>query len=47
MEKACRVDEKNVFISPFIMFTPRVMVIRISKIAYFFHFLLMTAKNQS
>ena len=31
----------------FIMFTPRVMLIKMSKMAHFLHFLLMTAKNQS
>ena len=42
-----RVDEKNVVIYLFIMFTPRVMVIKMSKLVHCLHFLLMKAKNQS
>ena len=42
-----RVDEKNVVIYLFIMFTPRVMVIKTSKMVHCLHFLLMKAKNQS
>ena len=46
-----RVDEKNGIICFVIMFTPSVIVIKISKMAHFFYFLtaknfyLMTAKN--
>ena len=42
-----RVDEKNVVICLVIIFTPRVMDIKMSKMAHFFYFLLTTAKNQS
>ena len=37
--------EKNEAISPVIMFTPGVAVIKLSKMAHFLYFLLMTAKN--
>ena len=42
-EKAHRVDEKNGIICLVIMFNPRVMVIKTSKVAHFLYFLLMTA----
>ena len=45
MDKARRVDEKNGVICLVIMFTPGVMVIRMSKMAHFLYFLLTTAKN--
>ena len=45
-DRAQRVDEKNGVIHLF-MFTPRVMVIKISKKAHFMYFLLDTAKYQS
>ena len=44
--RAQRVDEKNRVIR-LVMFTPRVMVIKMSKMLYFMYFLLHTAKNQS
>ena len=46
-DKAQRVDEKNGVICLVIMFTPGVMVIKMSKMAHFLYFLLMPAKNQS
>ena len=45
MDRAQREDEKNGVICLVIMFTPRVMVIKMSKMANFLYFLLMTAKN--
>ena len=45
--RAQRVDEKNGVTCLFIMFAPRVMVIKISKLAHFLHFVLATGKNQS
>ena len=47
MDRAERVDEKNGVICLVIMFTPGVMVIKISKMTHFLYFLLMPAKNQS
>ena len=47
MERAQRVDEKNRVICLVIMFTARVMIIKISKTAHFLYFLLMTAKQSS
>ena len=44
-EQAQRVDSKNGVICPAVMFTPRAMVVKLSKLAYFLHFLLMAAKN--
>ena len=44
-DRAKRVDEKNGVICLVIMFIPRGMVIKISKMAYFLSFLLMTVKN--
>ena len=44
MDEAQRVDEKNGVICLVVMFTPRVMVIKMSKIAHFLYFLLITAK---
>ena len=45
-DRAQRVDEKNGVIR-LVIFTPRVMVIKISKMAHFMYFLLDTAKYQS
>ena len=45
MDRAQRVDEKNGIIY-LVMFTPRVMVIKMSKMAHFMYFLLDTAKYQ-
>ena len=47
MYRAQRVDEENGVICPVIMFTPKVVIIKMSKMALFLHFLLMAAKNQS
>ena len=44
MDRAQRAYEKNGVIRLVIMFTPRVMVIKMSKIAHFLYFLLITAK---
>ena len=44
-DKAKRVDEKNVFICLVIMFTSRVMVIKISSNGSFLYFLVTTATN--
>ena len=44
-DRAQRVDEKNVVIFPVSILTPRVIAIKISKIAHYLYFLLMTAKN--
>ena len=46
MDRAQRVDEKNGIIY-LVMFTPRVMVIKMSKMAHFMYSLLDTTKNQS
>ena len=46
-DRVKRINEKNGVICLFIMFTPRVMVIKILKMAHYLHFLLMTAKSQS
>ena len=46
-DRAQIVDGKNGFVCPVITFTPRVMVIKMSKMAHFLYFLLMPAKNQS
>ena len=46
-DRAQRVDEKNGIIYLAIMFTPRVMVVKMSKMAHFSYFLLMPAKSQS
>ena len=43
MDGAQTLDEKNGVICLVIMFTAKVMVIKMSKMAYFSHFLLMTA----
>ena len=43
-ERTQRADEKNRIICLFIMFTPRVTVIKMSKMAHFLYFLLMAAK---
>ena len=45
-DRAQTVDEKNGVIVQ-VMFTPRVMVIKMSKMAHSMYFLLDTAKNQS
>ena len=47
MYRAQRVDEKNGIICLVIMFTPRVMVFKMSEITNFLYFLLITAKNLS
>ena len=44
-EQAQRADSKNGVICPAVMFTPRAMVVKLSKLAYFLHFLVMAAKN--
>ena len=44
MDEAQRKDEKNGVICLVVMFTPRVMVIKMSKITHFLYFLLITAK---
>ena len=36
MDRTQRVDKKSGIISPFITFTPRVMVIKMSKMSHFF-----------
>ena len=41
MDRAQRVDEKNGVIC-LVMFTPRVIVIKMSKMAHFLYFLLIT-----
>ena len=48
MGRAQRADEK-MRMRPclVIIFTPRIMIIKMSKIAPFFYFLLITGKNQS
>ena len=46
-ERAQRLDEKNVALCLVVMFTPRVMVVKMSKLAYFLFFLLMAANNYS
>ena len=45
-DRAQRVDEKNGVIR-LVVFTPRLTVIKMSKMACFMYFLLDTAKNQS
>ena len=45
-DRAQRVDEKNEVICLFYMFTSRVTVIRMSQMAHFLYFQVMTAKNQ-
>ena len=45
MDRAQRVDEKNGVIC-LVMFTPRLTVIKMSKMARFMYFLLDNAKNQ-
>ena len=44
-DKAQRLDNKNGFTCLVIMFTPRVMVFKISKMAYFSNFMLIAAKS--
>ena len=46
-DRAQRVDGKNGISCLVIMFTPRVMVIKMSKMAHFLYLLLMPAKNHS
>ena len=46
-DRAQRVDEKNGVICLVIMYTPDVMVIKMSKMAHFLYFLATPAKNQS
>ena len=45
MDRAQTVDEKNGVIR-LVVFTPRVIVIKISKMVHFVYFLLDRAKNQ-
>ena len=45
MDKVQRVDEKNVLICLAIMFTSRVMVIKMSNNDSFLYFMLTTAKD--
>ena len=45
MDSAQRVHEKNGVICLVVMFTPRIRVIRMSQIAHFLNFLLITAKK--
>ena len=45
--RAQRVGQKNGVTCLLIMFTPRVMVTKLSKIAHFLYFVLMTGKYQS
>ena len=44
-DRAERINEKNRVICPVLMFATGVMTIKMSKVAPFFYFLLMTAKN--
>ena len=44
-DRAQSLDTKNGVICLVIMFTPRVMVIKMSKMAHSLYFLLMAAKN--
>ena len=46
-DRAQGVDEKNGVVSLVVMFAPRVMVIEMSKMAHFLHFLLMPAKKSN
>ena len=46
-DRVQRVDENNGIICLVIMFTSRFIAIKMSKVAHFLYFLLMTAKNQS
>ena len=46
-DRTWRIDEKNGAICLVMMFTPRIMVITMSKTGHFSYFLLMTTKNQS
>ena len=46
MERAQRLAKKNGVIC-LVMFIPRAMIIKMSKMDYFLYILLMTAKNQS
>ena len=46
-DKAQKVDVKNGVICLVIMFTSKVMVIKMSKMTPFLYFLLMIAENQS
>ena len=45
MVRAQRVDERNGVICLFIMFTPEVMVMKMSNMAHLLYFLLMTARK--
>ena len=45
MSRAQMVGAKDGIICLFVMFTPRVMVIKMSEMAYFLYFLLATAKS--
>ena len=44
-DRARRIAEKNVIICLVFMFTPRIMVIAMSKMAHFLYFLLMLPKK--
>ena len=46
-DRAQTVDQKKAVIRLIIMFTPRIIVIKMSKMAYFLHFLVITGRNQS
>ena len=46
-DKPQKADEKNRIIWPVIMFPPRIMAIKMLKMAHFLYFLLMTAKSSS
>ena len=46
-DRAQRVDGKNGVICLVIIFTPGVMVTKISKITHFLYFVMMPAKDQS
>ena len=45
MDRTQRVDDKNGVICLVIMFIPRIMDIKMSRMAHFLHFLLMTPKK--
>ena len=46
MDRAQRVDGENMVICLVIMFTPGVIVVKMSKMVNFLYFLLMPTKNQ-
>ena len=47
IDRAQRVGQENGVIGPVIMFTLKVIVIKMSKMAHFLYFLLMVVKNES